>query len=168
MTSLRRAVAGLAVSLLAAAGAVLAAPSAHAAVPVGCSDPFRIVAKTGWFTTDADGTVRGDAADVPADVAQQFRLCTPPTWQARLTVLRSESAERYLVPSALTGQVRALSSNPTSANVVNLVAFVGGSYAIESEATHAYYDAREDRPGTPVFATAGLGDAEIVELVPVK
>ena len=168
MTSVRRVLAGLAVPLLAAAGAVLTAPSAHAAVPVGCSDPYRILAKTGWFTTDDDGTVRGDAADDPADVAQQFRSCQPPNWQTGQTVLRSEGTERYLAPSVLTGQVRAVSSNPTSANVVDLVTLVGGSFVIQSEYTHAYYDAREDRPGTPVYATAGLKDAEVVELVPVK
>jgi len=168
MTSVRRVLAGLAVPLLAAAGAVLTAPSAHAAVPVGCSDPYRILAKTGWFTTDDDGTVRGDAADDPADVAQQFRSCQPPNWQTGQTVLRSEGTERYLAPSVLTGQVRAVSSNPTSANVVDIVALVGGSFVIQSEYTHAYYDAREDRPGTPVYATAGLKDAEVVELVPVK
>ena len=168
MTAARRALAGLAVPLLAAAGAVLTAPSAHAAVPIGCSDPFRIVAKTGWFTTDKDGTVRGDAADVPADVAQRFRLCQPPDWQFPQTVLRSEGTERYLAPSALTGQVRAVSSSPTPASVVRVVTFVGGGTAIESEATHAFYDAREDLPGTPVYATAGVKDAELVQLVPVK
>jgi hypothetical protein len=168
MTSVRRAVAGLAVPLLAAAGAVLAAPVAHAAVPIGCSDPYRIHAKTGWFTTDRDGTVRGDAADDVADVAQQFRTCTPPNWQSRQTVLRSESTERYLTPSALSGQVRAVSSSPTSANVVNLVAVAGGSFVVESAATHAYYDAREDLLGTPVYATAALKEAEVVQLVPVK
>jgi hypothetical protein len=168
MTVVRRALAGLAVPVLAAAGAVLTAPSAAAAVPIGCSDPFRIQAKTGWFTTDKDGTVRADAADDPADVAQQFRSCTPPDWQARRTVLRSESTERYLTPSALTGEVRAVNSNPTSANVVNFVALVGGSHLIESQFTHAFYDAREDLTGTPVFATAGLKDAEVVQLVPLK
>jgi hypothetical protein len=168
MTSVRRALAGLAVPLLAAAGAVLTAPSAAAAVPIGCSDPFRILAKTGWFTTDDDGTVRADAADDPADVAQQFRFCQPPDWQRALTVIRSERTERYLAPSVLTGEVRAVSSSPTSANVVNVVAFAGGSYAIESEHTDAYYDAREDLKGTPVYATADLKDAEIVDLVPVK
>jgi hypothetical protein len=169
MTPVRRALAGLAVPLLAAAGAVLTAPSAHAAdVPIGCSDAYRILAKTGWFTTDDDGTVRADATDDPADVAQQFRICMPPDWQSGRTVLRSEGTERYLAPSVLTGQVRALSSNPTAANEVTVVALVGGSYVIESEYTDAFYDAREDLKGTPVYATAGLKDAEVVELVPVK
>ena len=168
MTMVRQALAGLAVPLL-AAGAMLTASSARAAaVPIGCSDPYRVLAKTGWFSADDDGTLRADAADDPADVAQWFRLCEPPDWQSGRTVLRSEGTERYLAPSLLTGQVRAVSPTPTSANVVDIVALLGGSYVIESEYTHAYYDAREDRAGTPVYATAGLKDAEVVELVPAK
>jgi hypothetical protein len=168
MTRVRRTLTGLAVAGLAAAGTVAAAPTAHAA-PVGCSEPYRIVAKTGWFTTDDDGTVRAGAAADEKDVAQQFRFCTPPDWQRRLTVIRSEALERYLLPDTLTGQVRAVSSSPTAANVVEPHVGVGGdgSFFIYSPAVKAYYDALDHVPGAPVHANADLVNAETVRAVPV-
>jgi hypothetical protein len=168
MINVRRALAGLAIPVLAATGAVLAAPAAQAAVPIGCSEPQRLLVKAGWLTTDDDGTVRADPVEDAKGVTQQFRFCTPPDWQHLKTVVRSEATERYLLPDALTGQVRAISSSPSSANVVELHAGRGGGpVTVFVPSAKAYYDAREDLPGTPLYATASAADAEPVEILPL-
>jgi hypothetical protein len=162
MSAIRRTLTWLAVPFLAASCTALAAPAHAATVPVGCSGPIRLLAKTGWLTTDKDGTVHADAAAAPADEAQQFRFCQPPTWAMPATVIRSEYTGGYLTPDTLTGRVRAVGSPPTSAARIVTVSGLGGSgeFWIRSESTGAFYDAHDTEATAPVYATAPLSAAE--------
>jgi hypothetical protein len=156
----------LAASLLAMAGA---APAANAAGPLSCDpQPHRIRAATGWFTTDADGAVRANAADDPASVAQQFRVCTSLTWQQGNVALQSQRNGRWLQPD-LVGAVRADGvGDPGTADLFTIATDASTKLSvIRSVAAQRYLDARADLPGTPVTATAtGPKDWEPVEITP--